>query len=479
MNLAERIESCAEKGDRDGVIGGSFRDPSGNVFLHKGELYRSVSQSYKQDYDLLLSSGLYADLSQRGLLVQHSEVNLPEAVSSLNLGTACYKVIKPALIPFISYPYEWCFSQLQDAALLTLDLHAAAFEKGMVLKDATAFNVQFIGSKPIFIDTLSFEKYQDGSPWVAYKQFCEHFLAPLLLMSKIDVRLKQLFVAFPNGIPLDLVSRLLPLNTWLKPSILMHIHLHASSQRRHANSSPDRKRETKVQISQTAMLGLIDNLKSLVKGLTWKIGGTEWADYYNNTNYSTSAMSDKERIVDQFIRSVAPQSCWDLGGNDGTFSRLAARAGAYTICADIDPSAVEKNYLAARQARANSLLPLVIDLTNPSPALGWAHQERSSLVERGPAELIVALALIHHLAISNNVPLDLLAKFFASAGNALLIEFVPKNDSQVQKLLSSRADIFPNYNQDEFERIFGRYFKIESRESVAGSVRTLYLMRKL
>jgi ribosomal protein L11 methylase PrmA len=218
-------------------------------------------------------------------------------------------------------------------------------------------------------------------------------------------------------------------------------------------------------------------LRSSVQKLTWTPGGTEWADYYDATNYTSRALSEKETIVDSLIREVKPNIAWDLGANNGLFSRLAVANGAYTVACDVDPSAVEKNYVRCKKEQNSSLLPLIVDLTNPSPSLGWAHTERKSLLERGPTDLVLALALIHHLAISNNVPLDNLARFFASCGKSLIIEFVPKQDSQVQKLLASRKDIFPEYTQECFERDFGRYFTIERSVPVPETSRVIYLMR--
>lgn len=453
------------------VVSGSFRDPSGFLFHADGVLYRQVNLGYRDEYDALMSSGLYDVLCKKGALVPHHEVSIQPATSD------AYRVIKPELIPFISYPYEWSFSQLQDAALLTLDVQLEALRHGLTLKDASAFNVQFVGSRPVFIDTLSFERYVEGSPWIAYQQFCQHFLAPLALIAERDVNLRTLGVPFINGTPLSLASAILPRRSWFKFSHLIHIHLHARSQRKYANAAGLGRTRPARPVSRTALLGILDSLRSSVRSLRWNPGGTEWADYYEDTNYSTRALSEKEKIVDELVQIVRPSLAWDLGANTGLFSRRAVAHGAYTVACDVDPSAVEKNYLACRKEKNERMLPLIVDLTNPSPALGWAHTERDSLLDRGPADLVLALALIHHLAISNNVPLDKLATFFAACGKSLVIEFVPKVDSQVQKLLASRKDIFPDYTQEGFERAFAKHFRIERAISVPESSRTIYLMR--
>jgi len=456
----------------DERLGSSYRDPSGFVFRRNGELFRQVNESYRSDYETLMGSGLYEALSSSGQLIQHDEVDMPFADPRVG-----WKVIRPRAIRFISYPYEWSFGQLKDAALLTLAVQKKSLEKGMFLKDATAFNVQFDGGKPILIDTLSFERYEEGQPWVAYRQMCQHFLAPLALMALRDVRLNQLFVTNLDGIPLDLASALLPVSSRLKLGLLVHLHLHAKMHRKHAGNVE--KPAAKGNVGRTQLMGILDNLESAIGSLNWNPGGTEWADYYQDTNYTDAAMEQKRKLVGEFIEAAAPTTVWDLGANTGEFSRIASDRGIATIAFDIDPAAVEKNYRRVRDKGEKDLLPLSMDLTNPSPAIGWNLGERMSLVERGPADLVLALALVHHLAISGNVPLGDIARFLSRVGRKLVIEFVPKSDSQVSRLLVVRKDIFSGYTQEGFEEEFARYFAIERREPVVGSQRVMYLMSRL
>jgi SAM-dependent methyltransferase len=456
-------------------ISSSFRDPSGFLFLREGELYRQVNQYYREDYDLLISSGLYSALTEARLLVPHREVEIPPEDHG-----AAYKVIKPEPVPFISYPYEWSFSQLRDAALATLAIQKRALAAGMILKDASAYNIQFIGPRPVFIDTLSFARYREGEPWVAYRQFCQHFLAPLALMSRRDIRLGGLLRLHIDGVPLDLASSLLPRKTRFSFSLLSHIHLHARSQARHADDAGEGIVKTikeQRKVSKLAFRGIIDSLESAVKKLSWKPGGTEWGEYYGATNYTPAAREDKKKRVAEYLSRLSPKLVWDLGANTGIYSRLAVERGAYTVASDIDPAAVEKNYLRARAEKEENILPLLLDLTNPSPGIGWAHRERTALLERGPADAVLALALVHHLAISNNLPFFKIAEFLKQAGRDLIIEFIPKEDSQVRRLLASREDIFPDYHRESFERVFSAYFKIEDRARIADSERTIYLMR--
>lgn len=449
---------------------GSFRDPSGFLFMSNGILYRQINFTYKDNYDLLMNSGLYENLTESALIIRHDEIDTDNLVSD-----NAYKLISPEIIPFISYPYEWSFSQLKDAALLTLNIQKKSLALGMSLKDSSAYNIQFKNGRPIFIDTLSFEKYKEGSPWVAYRQFCQHFLAPLALMSYTDIRLNQLLRTNIDGIPLDLASSLLPGSTKIRFSLLTHIHMHAKSQKHYADKKI--KADSK-KFSKFSMLGLIDNLESSIKKLNWNPTGTEWADYYQGTNYSSAMLDQKKALVNDYIQKTQPEIVWDLGANTGMFSDLAAQKGIKTISFDVDPSCVEMNYRECVKQNKINILPLLLDLTNPSPSIGWNNKERNSLVERGPADTIMALALIHHLAISNNVPLNNVAEFFAKIGRYLIIEFVPKSDSMVQRLLATREDIFPDYNHDRFEKEFKEFFNILASQKIKDSERTIYLMEK-
>jgi ribosomal protein L11 methylase PrmA len=450
---------------------GSFRDPAGFIFLRAGLLYRQVNQAGKADYDQLIASGLYAELVGGGLLIAHTDVTA--AFDDIDPSPERYAVLQPAPVATISYPYEWCFSQLQDAALATLAIQQAALRHGMILKDASAYNIQFHEGKPVCIDTLSFTAYTEGQPWQAYKQFCQHFLVPLALMAHVDPDLRKLSVTNIDGIPLPLAVKLLPKRKLISPGLLMHLGLHARTQARSAGTTAP----TKATLSRLNLDALLDSLTRTVRGLSWQPAGTEWGNYYSFTNYSDAAFDEKKRLVGSLIKQVAPETTWDLGGNTGEFSRLASAQGSQTVCFDIDPVAIERNYRTMKRSAETNHLPLLQDLTNPSPAIGWANAERSSLAGRGPVDLVMALALIHHLALSNNLPFDSLAAYFATLGEHLIIEFVPKTDSKVKVLLSTRPDIFPDYTQTAFEQAFSRYYTTLERLPIAGTQRTLYLFK--
>ena len=448
----------------------SFRDPAGFIFYRDGTVYRQLNQIYSANYKKLISSGLYDLLVKKGLLISHRE-----SPNNLSPDGKAFQIIKPDMIPFVSYPYEWGFLQLQQAGLTTLKIEKLALEHDMNLKDASAYNIQFVGKNPVFIDTLSFETYKTGSPWVAYRQYCQHFLAPLALMAYNDLRLNQLARPFLDGVPLDLACRILPVSARLNLGLSIHIYWQAKLKA--DLQAKEGSKTSQIKMDKNALMRLLDNLEETTANLKPRDSSTRWEKYYTFTNYRPTSFEAKKQLVAKMIKRVAPKTVWDLGANDGEFSRLAAQAGAYTISFDFDPKAVENNFAKLSGDNTNLILPLVMDLTNPSPNLGWAGQERMSLAKRGGADLIMALALIHHLCLSNNLPLGHVAKFLAQLGKYLIIEFVPKNDSQVVEMLSSREDIFSEYTETNFLSAFGQYFKLLETKLIPGTVRKLYLFK--
>lgn len=455
------------------ILPASFRDPSGFVFEANGNLYRQINQTYQPDYDHLLSSGLYEKLVGEQLLIAHTEVDEP-----VPRPETAYKVVQVEPIRYISYPYEWCFSQYQDAALLTLRVQKEALAHDMILKDASAYNVQFHHGRPIFIDTLSFARYVEGAPWVGYRQFCQHFLAPLALMARVDIRLGRLMTTFIDGIPLDLASRLLPFSSRLNYRLLSHIHLHAMAQSR-LTGTGEGSGQRRRSISKLGLTGLVENLESTIRKLRWSPKETDWADYYRHTNYSDRSFENKKGAVARLIHQVSPKTVLDLGANTGVFSRLVEDLDdCYVVSMDVDPGAVEINYLEAKRAGETHILPLVMDLTSPSPDIGWQNNERASFSRRGPADLVLALALVHHLAISNNLPLPMISRALAELGQHLIIEFVPKEDSQVQRLLASRDDIFADYTIQGFRDAFLTDFSILDEIPLQETQRTLFLLER-
>lgn len=444
----------------------SFRDPAGYIYYENNKIYRRINKCYFKQYDYLMKSGLYDELTDKGYLVKHKKVKK----------TKDYIVIEVEKIPFISYPYEWCFEELKDAAILTLKIQKIALKYNMILKDASGYNVNFLRGKAIFIDTLSFDFYEEGSPWGAYGQFCRHFMAPLLLMRYVDEGCNSLLKNYIDGIPIPLANNILKGRGGFASR--QHIKWHSKAILRNNDSSLEGK---KVNISKTNVINMVDMMIRQINKLGRKNIITEWDKYYDNTNYSDNADKCKIKLVNNYLKSIkfgSDDIIWDLGANDGKYSRIAASI-SNVISFDIDINVVNRNYTLAKNNNEANILPLVLDLTNPSPAIGFGCMERKSLNNRSPVKCVMALALIHHISISNNVPFIQVAEWFSKLGEYLIIEFVPKNDSQVEKLLKTRDDIFDWYDEDNFEKCFSKYFEIVKKNNIQDSMRVIYLMRSV
>jgi hypothetical protein len=460
---------------------GSYRDPSGFVFRRDGVLYRQINASFADDWALFESSGLHRSLIDEGLLV----ADHPAAVE-LAPEPGAVVVIQPDEIGFISHPFEWSFSQLKDAALLTLRAQAVAGEHGMAIRDASAYNVQFRDGLPILIDTLSFERAAAGEPWKPYRQFCENFLAPLALMAHCDGRLGQLLRTWIDGVPLDLASELLPRRTrYFAPGLAAHIHLHARAQRQHADDAgPDGAPSTApraVTMSEGRRLALLDHLKRTVEGLHLPARGTVWAEYADQTSYSHAGTASKEAIVKRMAEAVWAEGgrrAWDVGANTGRYSRIAADAGFWVLALDIDWAAVERHYLALRAAGDRRIMPFLADIAEPSPGIGWENAERASLIDRANADVLIALALVHHLAIGRNVPLPMVSRLMARLSPHLIVEWVPKEDPMGRRLLAAREDVFADYSIDAFRAAFGHDFEIVEEAPIEDSGRVLFRMHR-
>jgi SAM-dependent methyltransferase len=447
----------------------SFRDPDGFVFRKNGILYRQLNHCFENSYEKLMRSGLFQFLTTQNMLINHHEADLTLAYD----GTTAYKILQPSPIPYISYPYEWCFDQYKNAALLTLDLQLAALKHDMILKDATAYNVQFVGAAPIFIDTSSFDVYQEGQAWDAYGQFCRHFLAPLILMAAVDASLSKLMQIHVDGIPLNLAVSILKGRKRFNLAALIHLYMHAKQQTRAGTTE---KKVKRIRIPKNYLVAIANNLRSFIAGLKLPREYSPWGDYYEKMhNYSVESFLSKTDIVREFLaRSEAKKIC-DLGANNGRFSTIAADIkDSYVVSCDMDSNAINSYYQEIAHSQIQNVLPLMLDLTNPSPAIGWASEERMSFTQRADFDCVMVLALCHHLALSNNLPFDNIAAYFSGLCRHFIIEFVPKTDSQIQKMLLNRKDIFGHYHQENFESAFERYFDRVDKKQVAKSNRVIY-----
>jgi ribosomal protein L11 methylase PrmA len=444
----------------------SYRDPSGFVFIQNNELYRQVNKTYAENYELLLSSGLYKTLTEKKWLVEHEEV------AEGDLSPDAYKILKARRLAFINFPYEWCFSQYKDAALLTLRMQQLSMKHGMSLKDATPFNITFEANNPIFIDSLSFEKYDASKPWVAYRQFCESFLAPLLLAAYHHPDLTRMMITYPDGIPLDICASLLPFHTKLKSLASLHIHLQSGIK---GSDKPTNGKST--AFSAEKLNRILDHLVNGISSLKLNKKISTWSDYYTNTILQDNYFKDKGKIMSGLVEKINFSSAIDLGSNTGEFAIMMEKKGSDVIALDIDQLCIERLFIHTAEKKLR-ITSLVSDLLNPAPALGWDNQERHSLLQRLHADLILALALVHHLCIGRNLPFVKLAETISRMGQYLIIEFVPKDDEKVQQLLRHREDIFHDYNEENFLTAFSHHFNVIESAKVGNSGRTIFLMKK-
>lgn len=462
----------------------SFRDPAGQVYEMDGHIIRTIDISYAEDWKHIKKSGFLDKAVSAGLMPGIKEIPVPIEIARPETCTA----LEVEHVPFISYPYEWSFPQLKAAALLTLKLQMLALEHGCILKDASAYNIQFLGWRPVFIDILSFERWDGKKPWDAYRQFCQQFLAPLALESWLDLRCGLFSRQWIDGVPLDLACSMLPLRARLSPGLGMHLFLHSKMQQKHADARFSGEKARKVRLSPQKMLDLADSLESTIKSLNPDKKITEWGNYYQDTNYTDTAMLDKAAYVSKIAMEHLSQPdasnalALDIGANDGYFSKLLAPHFATVVAADVDHTATGAHYLRLVNGKQDNVLPLVQDLTSPSPYIGWALRERESFLARTKADLALALALCHHLHFTGGIPFAEIASFFAgilAPEGTLLVEFVPADDSQVRRMLAARDIPLGHYTLENFIAAFADAGLAEiDRHSVSESRRTLLALRK-
>ena len=448
----------------------SYRDPCGYVVHLNNECYRRILPSYFPQYQTLMESGLYEALVQEKLLVPHQEIeNTSESI-----------LIKPEQIEFFSFPYEWSFDQYRDAALLTLRVQRIALDFGMTLKDATPYNVTFHRGHATFIDTLSFDHYTDGQPWTAYGEFCTQFLAPIALMRYCGEDMRMLWLHFARGIPCSLASRLLPWRTRLIPLTFAHIHLLAKYERRYEMSASSSQ---EVKVAKSSLFRTIDHMSAGMSSWT-SVSDTVWSNYYDKTNYDATGLKEKADLVRQWVQESEAKRIWDVGANDGRMSRSLAEDCQLVLCTDIDDVAVSANYAALQKEGIDNALPLVADFTMPSPGLGLDNEERrpfNDRVQELKLDLVLALAFIHHVTLSNNVPFDVSAKAFAQHAPWLILEFPGRNDSWVQHMLEGKGQArpqFETYGAEAFEKAYLKVYDITAKKQINGTERCMYLLSR-
>jgi hypothetical protein len=458
--------------------GGSFRDPDGRVFRLHGDVLRGLTTEGLADWEAFVESGLLARLTETGEVVGTTvaEPAMLDALWSVDPEGAWVAALRHERLPFVSYPYEWTFSMLKDAALLQLRLTREALAADLALKDASPYNVQWRGAQPVFIDVGSFARARKGEPWPGYRQFCMLFLYPLLLEAYRGMPFQPWLRGSLEGIHPSEARSLLRGRDTMRSGVLRHVALHAKLERTHADGAKDVRRELEeAGFDKRLVEANLKNLERLVTGLKPPGGATEWSDYGKTCSYSDEDTLAKEEFVRAAVVRRPRSLVWDLGCNDGRYSRIASEGSDYTIALDADHGVVDRLYVDLKREGTRTILPLVGDIADPSPGLGWRGRERLPLTERGQPDLTLALALVHHLVIGRTIPQRALVDWFADLGSELVVEFPDRDDAMVRRLLARKRDgSHPDYTRRDFEGVLRSRFEIVQSVELPSGTRALY-----
>jgi ribosomal protein L11 methylase PrmA len=450
----------------------SFRDPAGNVYRVGDRIYRAVSAAGTKSFEAVWQSGILHEMAEQKRIISSEKIDSADA-NHLNI-QAEHLLLHPTL-PCITYPYEWSFSALKCAALAHLDFHLELLERGFTLSDASAFNMQLDGSHPLHIDVLSVIPYVEGESWGGYRQFLQQFLNPLVFESRTGVSFAPFFRATLDGVSSQDLFRLLPWYRWVRPGLLLHVAMPAWGERYYHMQKQSKNGSTPAKLPKNRYRNLLQHLRQIIDGLSSPhTRHSAWAGYTNTTSYSESEATVKKQVVGDFVKSHQPQLLLDVGCNKGDFSLHALESGAARVVGvDADRAAVDVAF-GLSHAKNLSFTPLVLDLTNPSPSQGWDSYERTGFTHRIKADAIIVLALIHHLCIGKNIPLQKVVDFLVSLAPCGIIEFIPKSDPQIIELLRYRKDIFPDYSLENFRNFLLTHAHIRNETTISESGRILF-----
>ena len=453
---------------------GSFRDRESRVFYEGDAVFRGLSKQALKEWEALSSTEFFKRLTLQGKLIHTERINSASMAKSAK-GENWEAILKHQPIPFISYPYEWSFGMLKDAALLQLELMQAALDEDMILKDASAFNFQWMGARPVFIDIPSFEKWRPGEPWVAYQQFCQMFLYPLFLQAYKGLSFQPWLRGNIEGIESEQCNKIMSIRDYIRPGVFTHVFLQSKIQVKYSQTQRDVKKDLiDIGFGKNLILANVKRLYKLIQGLTWSPSKSEWSSYGTAHSYTDDDFQAKQNFIRRSV-SLRPRCLiWDMGCNTGIFSKIASEQSDYVVAMDADALSVERFYQSLKTEGNTSILPMVMNLTDPSPSLGWRGVERKALAHRGKPDLILCLALIHHLVITANIPLREFIEWLAGLGTELVIEYVTKDDPMVKRLLRNKKDNYADYEQGHFEKCLSCSFHVAQQHRLNSGTRILY-----
>jgi len=458
---------------------GSYRDANGRIFYFRDGIYRGLSEKSFDDWKKLSSTNLFSRSVEEGKIVGTELVDPKNSSIPGEFVRNWAAILKHQTIPFISYPYEWSFNMLKDAALLHIELLTGALDEEMILKDSSSFNVQWLGTSPIFIDITSFAKLSPGEAWVGYRQFCQLFLYPLLLQSYKDVNYHPWLRGDIDGIAPVQMLNLMSIRDFFRPGILAHVFLLAKMQKTYGDSNMDVRTELRnAGFGKDLIKNNVKRIQKLVRNLEWKCSKSEWSHYMNAHGYSELDISWKVGFVRDVLRTRNWRLVWDIGCNTGSISKIAAKNAEFVVAMDSDHLAVDMLYRSLKEERIENLLPLVMNIVDSSPSLGWRGKERKTLSGRGNPDLIICFALIHHIVIGANIPLREFVQWLADFHASILIEFVTKDDPMVRKLLWNKEDQCHDYDVTHFEKYLKEHFIIRCQKVLESKTRTLYFAER-
>jgi SAM-dependent methyltransferase len=457
-----------------GLDAGSFRDPDSGVSIVDGKVLRGFSAAGAERFDRLSSTSFFPRLMATGQIVRTTAYD--GEVPRSPRGDLWARVVEHERVPFVSYPYEWPFTMLQEAAMLQLGVLRAALDEDMSLTDGSAYNVQFVGSRPVFIDIGSFAPA--SGPWPGYRQFCQTMLFPLLIQAHLGMRFQPLLRGNVDGLSASEVAALFSGLARFRKGVLRNVVLHGVLERRVHTGSEALKRELEASGYSTGIAkATADNLAKLTRGLRPRRRASTWEDYRDTCSYTRADVKAKRDFVEAALGSARHHLVLDLGANDGEYSRLAARHADHVVAVDGDEAVVDALYRSLRAEGNEQILPLVVDLADPPGGLGWRNRERAAFGERIQPDVVLALALVHHLVIAANVPLPEVVEWLRSFGARVVVELVEPTDVQVQRLLANKPPgLFPDYTRPMFERLVAQDFLVAAQESLPSGTRTLYAL---